>query len=138
MFMKSEVPGPGAYNPKETRHETSFTLKSRVRDSSLDEKIKVPGPGHYIHLQLINKLGRYPASKYENSRCPVIAKSVYRMKTEETPAPNSCTQLLIASDFPIVLNSRGEKSMRQTQASKFGQSRRQGIFEPSDIPGPGQ
>lgn len=82
MFIRSDVPGPGSYDPKVTHHESNFALKSRVRDNSLDEKIKVPGPGHYVHLELINKLGRYPTSKYENSRCPIISKSNYRAKTE--------------------------------------------------------
>jgi len=138
MFVKSEVPGPGSYNPKEIRHDVGFALKSRVRDNTLDEKIKVPGPGTYVQLDLINKIGRYPSSKYENSRCPIFSRSNYRAKTEQTPAPNSCTSAPFYTDFPVILNSRAEKSMLQTQAAKFGNSRRIGVFDVSESPGPGK
>lgn len=42
------------------------------------------------------------------------------------------------SDLPLVLNSKAEKSMNQTQAGRFGQAKREGMFSASEYPGPGK
>lgn len=48
----------------------------------MDEKMSIPGPGHYNLNALITKDGRYASSKYENSKCSIISKAVNRAKTE--------------------------------------------------------
>lgn len=91
--MKSEVPGPGSYQPKDIRKELLFTLKSRMVDHSLDESIKVPGPGAYNEVGM-SVAGKYPTSKYANPRCCPVMRNSSRVRTEESssvPGPNKCT-----------------------------------------------
>lgn len=93
MFKVISVPGPGAYNPKYKYHLRSASLCSRTKDHSLDEKIKVPGPGQYDtnHSTLYGKITN---SKYESIRCPVIPKNSCESNktddTKKTPAPWTC------------------------------------------------
>lgn len=47
MFLKSLVPGPGAYKPQDPRKELFYSFKSRLLDHSLDDQMDVPGPGAY-------------------------------------------------------------------------------------------
>jgi hypothetical protein len=82
IFQKSTVPGPGTYESVELTPAPKYTIYQRTPDHSLDEKMKVPGPGQYNIAPLINKTGRYSSSKYENSRCSIMSKSNYRVKTE--------------------------------------------------------
>lgn len=72
-YLQKPVPGPGAYNPKDNSSAVSSLMMGRVRDNSLDEKIKVPGPGRY-ELPALTGLERIIESKKMNSRLPVISK----------------------------------------------------------------
>ena len=47
FLRRAEVPGPGTYNPEEKANSLSALMLGKVRDHSLDEKVKVPGPGAY-------------------------------------------------------------------------------------------
>ena len=93
MFKLSNVPGPGAYNPSYEEYNRSASITSRTKDHTLDEKIKVPGPGEY-NTNLSTLAGRIMNSKYENIKCPVIPKSSSgNLKTPEyykLPTPWSC------------------------------------------------
>lgn len=137
MFQKSISPGPGTYNPKLFKADPSFTIRKKTRDDSLDEKLKVPGPGQYKILELINHDGKVGVAKYENPKGTIIGKAVERIKTEPSPGPNKCKMACYA-DFPQILNSKYEKSMEQTRTNKFGHAKRKGIYTLNDNPGPGQ
>lgn len=76
MFRVPSVPGPGAYNPLIKYHLRSASICSRTKDHSLDEKIKVPGPGQY-NTNHSTLYGKIPNSRFQNVRCPVIPKNAF-------------------------------------------------------------
>jgi hypothetical protein len=49
-------------------------MMGKVKDHSLDEKMKVPGPGAY-NTKSLTGFGRTIESKHSNPRLPVILKS---------------------------------------------------------------
>ena len=74
MFRFAYVPGPGAYNPSSKEYNRSASITSRTKDHTLDEKIKLPGPGEY-NTNLSTLIGKMINSKFESIKCPVIPKS---------------------------------------------------------------
>ena len=63
----------------------------KVKDHTLDEKIKVPGPGEY-EQGLLTREGRSISSRYLNPRLPTILKEERaRVKKSDNPAPGACS-----------------------------------------------
>jgi hypothetical protein len=47
-------------------------------------------------------------------------------------------RIWLREDLPEIINSKGERSMNQTRASRFGHAKREGIIVLTDNPGPGK
>lgn len=91
MTKKGEVPGPGAYNPEEKVNSLSALMLGKVKDHTLDEKIKVPGPGNYDPT-LLTRDGRAISSRHSNPRLPVILKEERCLiKKPLNPSPWACS-----------------------------------------------
>jgi hypothetical protein len=108
----------------------NFTLKDRLPDDiTINLKKGTPGPGKYEAIS-INAGGKYPTSKFKNTRY-IIIDGLKKAPKEEVSdiGPGSCNSHRIIDDLfnsESKYNAERINLMRRTRTKTFGTAKRRG------------
>lgn len=122
--MKAKLPPPGAYEYPSGLKCTPFTLKPRLPDDITIQLQRVtPGPGKYEPIS-ISANGKYPSSKYKNTRTVLMDTLKKAPERVEGAEVGPGTYDLFNSDSKY--SPEKIEVMRRTRTKPFGTAMRRG------------
>jgi len=137
---EKQSPGPGAYDVREKNKLTlSYSFRPRTEVEALTSPKFVPGPGAYPVFTATSPTGRYPISKFNNSKAAMFSPSRSRRFYELKPGfpgPGTYTPTASIRDDGSYFVSKFKSSMCRTFSKGIRKNNSLISFGPA-VPGPG-